>query len=72
MSDFRIPEGYYLLRKLIQMEISMAYRSSCCKKTEVLFVSHPANNALRELNGCIAPVMQLPVPVQVCNPDGFC
>jgi hypothetical protein len=53
-----IPEGEYVLRK--------RYTKKYCWHIEVVDVEnrsfilfHPANNALSELNGCIAPVTKL-------------
>lgn len=53
-----IPEGEYVLRKRytkkFRWHIEVADVES---RNFILF--HPANNALRELNGCIAPVTKL-------------
>jgi len=56
-----IPEGKYFIRK--------RYSSKFLWHLEVMDVNnrsyilfHPANNALRELNGCIAPVTKLSGP----------
>ena len=56
-----VPEGKYLLRKRYSAKfhwhlevVDVADRS--------LILIHPANNALRELNGCIAPVTKLSGP----------
>ncbi|SEG52745.1 DUF5675 family protein [Flavobacterium urumqiense] len=53
-----IPEGYYLLRKRYSQKFQWHIEVVAVKKrSSILF--HPANNALMELNGCIAPVTQL-------------
>ena len=56
-----IPEGKYFIRKRYSPKfkwhlevIDVANRS--------LILFHPANNALKELNGCIAPVTKLSGP----------
>lgn len=56
-----IPEGKYLLRRRyntkFQWHIEVADVEN---RSFILF--HPANNALRELNGCIAPVTKVSGP----------
>ncbi len=50
-----IPEGKYLLRKRYAPKFQWHLEVVGVRnRTFILF--HPANNALRELNGCIAPV----------------
>ena len=50
-----IPEGKYLLRKRYAPKFRWHLEVVGVRnRTFILF--HPANNALRELNGCIAPV----------------
>mgnify|MGYP006958833574 FL=1 len=50
-----IPEGKYLLRKRYAPKFGWHLEVVGVRnRTFILF--HPANNALRELNGCIAPV----------------
>ena len=53
-----IPEGYYLLRKRYSRKFQWHVEVVAVKNRSLILL-HPANNALRELNGCIAPVMQL-------------
>ena len=56
-----IPEGKYFIKKRYSQKfqwhlevLDVKYRS--------LILFHPANNALQELNGCIAPVTKLSGP----------
>jgi hypothetical protein len=53
-----IPEGRYEIR----MRYSLKYRSHMqlmdVKERELILI-HPANNAVKELKGCIAPVSKL-------------
>ena len=56
-----IPEGKYLLRKRYAPKFRWHLEIVGVRnRTFILF--HPANNALRELNGCIAPVTTLSGP----------
>ena len=56
-----IPEGKYLLRKRYAPKFGWHLEVVGVRnRTFILF--HPANNALRELNGCIAPVTTLSGP----------
>lgn len=56
-----IPEGKYLLRKRYAPKFRWHLEVVGVKnRTFILF--HPANNALLELNGCIAPVTQISGP----------
>jgi hypothetical protein len=53
-----IPEGKYLLRKRYSCKFQWHIEVvGIDKRSLILF--HPANNALQELNGCIAPVTKL-------------
>ena len=53
-----IPEGYYLLRKRYSRKFQWHIEVVAVKnRTSILL--HPANNAIRELKGCIAPVTHL-------------
>jgi hypothetical protein len=56
-----VPEGKYFIKKRCSRKfgwhleiVGVAHRS--------LILFHPANNALQELNGCIAPVTKLSGP----------
>ncbi|MDI5887414.1 DUF5675 family protein [Flavobacterium sp. LB3P48] len=53
-----IPEGYYLLRKRYSRKFQWHIEVVAVKNRSFILL-HPANNALKELNGCIAPVTQL-------------
>ena len=53
-----IPEGYYLLRKRYSRKFQWHIEVVAVKKRSSILL-HPANNAMKELNGCIAPVTQL-------------
>ena len=53
-----IPEGYYLLRKRYNRKFKWHIEVVAVKNRSSILL-HPANNALNELNGCIAPVTQL-------------
>lgn len=56
-----IPEGKYLLRKRYAPKFGWHLEVVGVKnRTFILF--HPANNALLELNGCIAPVTHISGP----------
>lgn len=53
-----IPEGEYFLQKRYSSRFGQHLEVlDVCNRSLILF--HPANNALRELRGCIAPVSQL-------------
>jgi hypothetical protein len=56
-----IPEGKYFIRKRYSSKFHWHLEVLDVKnRSYILF--HPANNALRELNGCIAPVTKLSGP----------
>lgn len=56
-----IPEGEYVLRKRYSKKFRWHIEVVDVEnRSFILF--HPANNALRELNGCIAPVTKLSGP----------
>lgn len=56
-----IPEGKYLLRKRYSRKFQWHIEVIGVKnRSFILF--HPANNALSELNGCIAPVTKFSGP----------
>ncbi|WP_366182934.1 DUF5675 family protein [Flavobacterium ovatum] len=56
-----IPEGKYFIRKRYSQKFKWHLEVVDVKnRTYILF--HPANNALLELNGCIAPVTKLSGP----------
>lgn len=56
-----IPEGKYLIRKRYSQKFKWHLEIiGVRQRTIILF--HPANNALKELNGCIAPVSKLSGP----------
>ena len=53
-----IPEGKYKIRKRFSAKFKWHLELTNVKnRSFILF--HPANNALKELNGCIAPVTQI-------------
>jgi len=53
-----IPEGKYFIRKRYSSKFQWHLVVSDVKnRSFILF--HPANNALKELNGCIAPVTKI-------------
>jgi hypothetical protein len=56
-----IPEGKYLLRKRYSRKFQWHIEVVDVKKRSFILL-HPANNALKELNGCIAPVTKLSGP----------
>jgi hypothetical protein len=56
-----IPEGEYFLRKRYSRKFAW-HLELVAVKNRSLILMHPANNALRELNGCIAPVTKLSGP----------
>jgi len=53
-----IPEGYYLLRKRYSRKFQWHIEVVAVKNRNCILL-HPANNALQQLRGCIAPVTQL-------------
>ncbi|WP_445720379.1 DUF5675 family protein [Flavobacterium sp.] len=56
-----IPEGKYFIRKRYSPKFKWHLEVVDVKnRSFILF--HPANNALKELNGCIAPVTKLSGP----------
>ncbi len=56
-----IPEGTYFIRKRYSRKFKWHLEVIDVKdRNFILF--HPANNALKELNGCIAPVTKLSGP----------
>jgi len=53
-----IPEGKYLLQKRYSGKFKWHIEiTNVTNRTLILF--HPANNAIKELNGCIAPVTKI-------------
>jgi hypothetical protein len=56
-----IPEGEYLLQKRYSRKFDW-HLEVIDVKNRKLILFHPANNALKELNGCIAPVTKLSGP----------
>ena len=53
-----IPEGKYLLKKRYSAKFKWHIEiMDVSNRSSILF--HPANNALKELNGCIAPVTKI-------------
>ena len=56
-----IPEGNYFIRKRYSRKFNWHIEIIGVEnRSSILF--HPANNALQELNGCIAPVTKLSGP----------
>ncbi len=53
-----IPEGTYRLRKRFSSKFKWHLEVMNVKNRD-LILFHPANDALKELNGCIAPVTKL-------------
>jgi len=53
-----IPEGKYLLKKRYSNKFKW-HLEVCGVQNRSLILLHPANNALLELNGCIAPVTKI-------------
>jgi hypothetical protein len=53
-----IPEGEYFLRKRYSGKYGWHLELVAVKNRSLILI-HPANNALQELNGCIAPVTKL-------------
>jgi hypothetical protein len=56
-----IPEGKYLLRKRYSRKFQWHIEVVEVKNRSFILL-HPANNAQKELNGCIAPVTKLSGP----------
>lgn len=56
-----IPEGKYLLRKRYSNRFKWHLEVIDVKNRSHILI-HPANNALLELNGCIAPVTKISGP----------
>ena len=56
-----IPEGKYFIKKRYSKKFQW-HLEIISVKNRSLILFHPANNALRELNGCIAPVTKLSGP----------
>ena len=56
-----IPEGKYFIKKRYSQKFQWHFEiENVQNRSLILF--HPANNALQELNGCIAPVTKLSGP----------
>ena len=53
-----IPEGKYKIRKRFSAKFKWHLELINVKNRKYILF-HPANNALKELNGCIAPVTQI-------------
>ena len=53
-----IPEGKYKIRKRFSAKFKWHLELINVKNRKYILL-HPANNALKELNGCIAPVTQI-------------
>lgn len=56
-----IPEGKYLLRRRYSKKFSWHIEVVGVENRSLILI-HSANNALKELNGCIAPVTKLSGP----------
>ena len=56
-----IPEGKYFIKKRYSKKFEW-HLDIINVKNRNLILFHPANNALQELNGCIAPVTKLSGP----------
>ena len=56
-----IPEGKYFIRKRYSPKFKW-HLEVIDVENRSLILFHPANNALKELNGCIAPVTKLSGP----------
>ena len=56
-----IPEGKYFIKKRYSKKFQW-HLEIMDVKNRSLILFHPANNALQELNGCIAPVTKLSGP----------
>lgn len=53
-----IPEGTYRIRRRFSHKFKWHLELQSVKNRSLILI-HPANNALKELNGCIAPVSEL-------------
>lgn len=53
-----IPEGSYRIRKRFSKKFKWHFEVLNVRNRQLILL-HPANDALKELNGCIAPVMTL-------------
>ena len=53
-----IPEGKYLLKKRYSLKFKWHVEITGVENRSLILI-HPANNALKELNGCIAPVTSI-------------
>lgn len=53
-----IPEGQYLLAKRFSPKVGWHIHITGVKERSLILI-HPANDAIKELNGCIAPVTTL-------------
>ncbi|HRG69979.1 MAG TPA: DUF5675 family protein [Saprospiraceae bacterium] len=56
-----IPEGVYPIRFRISNKFSRHIELLQVPNRSLILI-HPANNAIKELRGCIAPVMELTAP----------
>lgn len=56
-----IPEGRYFIRKRYSQKFKWHLEVVDVQNRSYILI-HPANNALQELNGCIAPVTKLSGP----------
>jgi len=56
-----VPEGKYFIRKRHSKKFQW-HLEVVDVKNRSLILFHPANNALKELNGCIAPVTKISGP----------
>ncbi|WP_141259316.1 DUF5675 family protein, partial [Flavobacterium aquatile] len=56
-----IPEGKYFIRKRYSQKFQW-HLEVLDVQNRSLILFHPANNALKELNGCIAPVTKISGP----------
>ncbi len=56
-----IPEGKYFIRKRYSRKFQWHLEVIDVKDRSLILI-HPANNALKELNGCIAPVTKISGP----------
>lgn len=53
-----VPEGKYKIRKRYSKKFKWHFELMNVKNRDLILI-HPANDALKELNGCIAPVSKL-------------
>lgn len=56
-----IPEGKYFIKKRYSTKFNWHLEITNVSNRNLILI-HPANNALHELNGCIAPVTKLSGP----------